>query len=163
MTTIAYRNGVMAADSQVTKGADGVTTAIVPECPAKLHRLPDGAIIGISGTFEAALAWLDAAKAGGLAAARGIDIGVETCILSATAGEVDCLGRQALRMWMRAGSFELCQPVTTGFYAMGSGKAAALGALYAGADALAAVQIAARIDPYTGGEIMTMRVGGAAE
>lgn len=36
-----------------------------------------------------------------------------------------------------------------GFYAIGSGGAYALGALYAGADALAAMEVAARVSAYT--------------
>lgn len=158
MTTIVYRDGIMAADSRVVKGAEGVPEAIMPERAVKLFRLADGTVAGISGDFEAALRWFDAAKAGGLASVVGIDIGANTSILTATPGEDDGVGGQALRMWMHAGSYLLGHPAMVGFYAMGSGKAAALGALYAGADALAAVQIAARIDPYTGGEIMTMRV-----
>jgi hypothetical protein len=42
------------------------------------------------------------------------------------------------------------------FYALGSGAAAALGAMYAGADAYGAIEAAIAVDPYTDGEIDTM-------
>lgn len=159
MTTIAFRDGVMAADTRVTKGGfDGIPFAITPERATKLFRLADGSIAATSGLFEAALPWLERAIAGGLDAVAGIDIGLETGILTATPGHKDEFGGQALRMWGSAGSFVLHQTIGTGFYSMGSGKAAALGALYAGATAVGAVTIAAMIDPFTGGEIMTMSV-----
>lgn len=44
------------------------------------------------------------------------------------------------------------------FLALGSGSKAALGALYMGADAVRAVEIARLADAYTGGPIQTMRL-----
>jgi len=43
-------------------------------------------------------------------------------------------------------------------YAIGSGGALAMAAMYAGCDAKKAVQIAMKLDPYTGGKVKTMKV-----
>lgn len=51
-----------------------------------------------------------------------------------------------------------CRPdkILEDFYAIGSGAKAAMGAMYAGATALGAVEIAAKIDPYTAGPFVSM-------
>lgn len=156
MTTIVYRDGVMAADSRVVRLGDGVQPVIMPERATKLYRLADGTVAGFSGHFEAALGWLDRAKVGGVEAVAGIDIGLGTSILTATPGHLDQFGKQALRMWGGVGYYDVCISPLNGFYALGSGKIAALGALYAGATAERAVEIAALLDFSTGGEILTM-------
>jgi ATP-dependent protease HslVU (ClpYQ) peptidase subunit len=48
--------------------------------------------------------------------------------------------------------------VTDPFVAIGSGAAAALGALYVGATPVEAVRAAAKVDPYTGGRIVVKRL-----
>jgi hypothetical protein len=45
-----------------------------------------------------------------------------------------------------------------GFYAVGSGAKAALAAMHCGKSAIEAVRIAARIDPYTGGHVVHMKL-----
>jgi hypothetical protein len=44
------------------------------------------------------------------------------------------------------------------FYSIGSGSKAALAAMHCGRSAVEAVRIAARIDPYTGGRVISMKL-----
>jgi hypothetical protein len=49
-------------------------------------------------------------------------------------------------------------PIIEPFYAIGSGAKEALAAMHCGKSARDAVRVAASIDPYTGGRIVTMRL-----
>jgi ATP-dependent protease HslVU (ClpYQ) peptidase subunit len=139
VTTIAVRDGVMAADSQSTYGH--IRSTIV-----KMWRVGDAAILGTAGDCGEGLVfkqWV-----------------MDTLI--------DDLGHSAPKMksmealiMTRRGIFHYCgSPIAIEikdpFYAIGSGSELALGAMAMGADAKKAVQIAARWDVNTGGRISTM-------
>lgn len=49
-------------------------------------------------------------------------------------------------------------PVTSEFYAIGSGAKVALGALYMGATAKQAVEAACKFDPFTGGDVVEAKL-----
>lgn len=138
MTTIAYRDGVIVADSRASRGG-WLNVGAVP----KLFRVPDG-VCAVCGSLTGAAKLVDWMRAPG--GERPTVTGDVTVIHVAASGRIT--------IHEDGGEHEQPGP----FMAWGSGGPVALGALYAGADALTAVRIAAKVDPYTGGPIKSMRV-----
>ena len=139
MTTIAYRNGVVAADRRVTNAG-----WIVSDLDKKLTRLDDGRVLAESGdscAIGALKEWV-------------------TCPQSATQPNGDCkiieFTGDKITVYEGGGAYALNPDA---FYAWGSGFPAALGALWAGADAEKAIEAAAMVDPCTGGGVDVMRIG----
>lgn len=134
MTTIVYRDGVLAADSQATVG-----NLIVPGGTQKLHRLRDGSVASMAGIASAGrgfIAWLDRGAKGDRPTLEGtvvVHLTADGCI------EYDEFGTN---------------PVDE-FQAWGSGQQVATGALYAGCTAEAAVQIACLADTGTSEPVYT--------
>lgn len=159
MSTIAYRDGIMAADSFVT-GEGTVWGAGA----AKIVRSPGGWLGGATGALSFSVAftrWLNAVKGEELrsdqiASALGESFEESEALLVSPGGTIHVLpGRPVL-----------C-PIETFFIASGSGARFAMGAMAAGADAQSAVTIATALDVYTGGKIVTLsllpggtRIGG---
>jgi ATP-dependent protease HslVU (ClpYQ) peptidase subunit len=142
MTTIAFRDGVVASDSRCETGGWIAGHAI-----AKLRKSKtNGCVFAITG---------DAANATKLMNAL-IDIPDGQPPNLGENSRVVCFSADSkITVYEGNGSFEvICE-----FTAFGSGAPAALAAMMMGADARQAVEIAASIDPYTGGEIITMKVG----
>ena len=149
MTTIVYRDGVMAADSRVT-----ITTeaggARVGRCE-KLYRVK-GCIIGTAGESAPGLVFIDWYKAG-----RKNDKVPEALILGSadfTALVLTPHGLFEYDRWCRG------EKILNKFYAIGSGAKAALGAMHMGANAIRAVRIACEIDPYSSPPIVSMVLKG---
>lgn len=140
MTTIAYRNGVMAADSLTTSNGarDGIVRKI--DC---VH----GVLIGAAGSLAACQAFRAWVIAGmqGPDPFRNDDVG--NGLLVAPDGTLVV--------------FSVTGPATmqTPFYALGSGYQFAMGAMAYGATAEEAVRVARQFDTQTGGEIITLRRG----
>ena len=146
MTTIAFRDGVLAADSRAT-WEDGT----IGKC-VKLYRLVSKVepcrgpiLLGIAGEVYAALLFHDWLRDGGEPKLhdRGVD----------TEDDFDAL------IVHRSGLFlanRLCRIdfLPEDFCAFGSGRQAALAAMMCGKSAVEAVRIAARIDPHTGGRVV---------
>ena len=137
MTTIAYRDGVLAADSLVC-----VSGWKQPHRAAKLHRMQDGTVCGMTGDLAPAssfIRWLDTGE------------GDKPPMTDARVIHMQHGGR--LRVYEDGGYFDLdCE-----FTAFGSGSPAAQAAMHMGADAARAVEIAALLDDSTGGEIVSMK------
>ncbi len=142
MTTIVYRDGVMAAD---TRGYGGSAAPIGQK--QKIHRLPDGGLLGVSSTEpgvpEAFVAWM------------------------AAGGSIDELERMGERLNLQAlhvnaagnvfyysDNFIPSGPLFAPFFAIGSGGKYALGAMTCGATADGAIAAAMQHDLWTGGEVM---------
>lgn len=146
MTTVAYRDGVMAADSLVT--GHGVRMGSL----AKLVRAKDGTIGGAAGnTLDSArlLRWV------GLMGAdcRNADVprseDKDTSVLIAYPdGSVEWIGGHDGRVIVDAG-----------FHAIGSGGEIAIGAMAFGATAEQAVEIACRLDVWSGGPVQVLNHG----
>jgi hypothetical protein len=151
MTTIAFRDGIMAADSQVTVDSEG-GGARKFRCE-KLYRVKvrNGrktvpALVGLAGGSYDGLAFLDWLM--------GADPEPPTRLIE---GEADFTAL----VLNKFGLFEYdkwCRPerVLEKFYAVGSGAKAALGAMHMGASATCAVAIACKIDPYSAPPIVSM-------
>lgn len=150
MTTIAYRDGALAADSK----AYGGLYKNSPGDKAKIHRLGpgpmEGWLVGIStnvvGGDKMLLAWLEA----GAPLPTNESLKPEQfCIIALNpAGE----------LFLANDALSLSGPIKSEFYAVGSGDDFAMGAFAMGADAAQAVRIASQFDRHTGGEVTVLRV-----
>lgn len=143
MTTVAWREGVFAADSRATYESEA-GGARVRNCQ-KVYRKVIGVgrrkrevLIAVSGDVSPALIFVEWYGSGK----------PYPQILADIDSDFTCL------VYSKRGLFEYdayCQAeeVKEKFWAIGSGAKAALGAMHAGADAWRAVNIACKIDPYT--------------
>lgn len=141
MTTIAYRAGVLAGDSQATDDQLWQTSKI-----ARVDTSAGKLLVGWSGDVHAALVfieWLKNEKN------RKPDISNEDfgAIVVAETGRVT-IWSPSLVGWSPEGEF----------FAIGSGAKAAMGAMHCGAGAIRAVNIACKIDPYTRGPVRSLRL-----
>jgi hypothetical protein len=152
LTTIAYRDGVLAADSWETYSSEdgGAHRHICAKLFCKtitVGRKSFDVLIGTAGETSPSLLFVDWYGSGKEPPQMLCDLG----------GDFLCL------ILTPKGLFEAdvyCRPVQVmeSFYAIGSGAKAALAAMHCGKSAVDAVRIAARIDPYTGGRVMHMKL-----
>ena len=141
MSVVAYRWGVLAADSRAYGGHGHPS----PGFKRKLHRLADGSRVGVVsaklGEPERFLAWLRKGRkpeewTGGKPDIRAL------------------LVEPGGRVFLFEDSVWPSGPISPAeFYAIGSGQEYAIGAMAAGASAPEAVQIAIRFDPHCGGPV----------
>jgi hypothetical protein len=144
MTTIAVRDGVMAADTLGYQGDKCIRSK-------KLFRV-NGAIIGICGCWTDGKLFVDWYEA-------GFDRDKPPDWRTQGDEKVDfqalVLTPEGVCWW----SYELVSdPVLDDCYAMGSGGSAALAAMYCGCGAEEAVGIAIKVDPHSGGDVETMEL-----
>lgn len=148
MTTIAYRGGVMAADSMAYLGSREAKHAR----KTKLRKLPDGSVAGASssevGLTSALLDWVEqGCSPDNRPSSDGS--GFELLVVKPNAcGAVELYND----------SFYPTKAYAD-FTAIGSGSAYALGAMAMGADAHMAVRVAGQFDHFTGGDTTVMDVG----
>src|SRR5690349_14884757 len=114
MTTIAYRDGELAADSRVTAG-----DMIVSDKRKKVHRLKDGSLVAWSGSVQDAERLLRAMRKG-MALPKLDDISALHLKTDGTLYEYEGA------VWVKQ---------DPGYYATGSGSPYALAAMDAGAGA----------------------------
>ena len=142
MTVIAYRDGVMAAD---TLASDGLLKVAGMR---KVVRGSDGVLYGVAGAAGICCAiarWVESGYRGDMPALRVEDqtadvlvVGVDGVISALTPyGQEDYPGAE--------------------YFAIGSGSAVAMGALHAGADAEGAVRAAIEHGLGCGGAVMAVR------
>lgn len=139
MTTIAYKDGVLAADTLITCGdhRDGYTE--------KVKRI-GGVLLAAAGSAIQADRFFEWAQRGFHPADRPSDIPEdEKCNWL----RVESDG--SLSVWANGSSWKT-KPMD-GMYALGSGSEYALGAMAAGASPEEAVRIAMKFDTKTGGDI----------
>lgn len=147
MTTVAYKNGVMAADHGVAIG----DTIIISNTP-KITMRSDGAMCGVSGSLSfgcAFMEWFHGFEKGERplgrhdnghhALDRAIIVRTDDSIESYESGDLDIA------------------ILTPEYYAMGSGRDIAIGALAWGADPEGAVMMAVKHDAYTRLPITVLR------
>lgn len=137
MTTIAAHGSEMAADTQCTSDYIGRVR--------KIHKLPDGTLVGGAGvqaSVFAAIAWLYAGRQG-------------------EAPDIENSGLLFLRpdgsIWLADGRWPEF-PVMGDHYAIGSGATAAMVAMHLGKSAAQAVRIAALFDDGTSAPIHTLKL-----
>ncbi len=137
MSTICYRDRVIAADSRITAGDEWV----MPYTAPKIGRLRGGRLWGFAGNSflqEQFVRWLEDQNH------PRPDLKDE-----AKAIVIDLDG--TVKVYMYGGEAAMAGP----FFAIGSGSVPALAAMHMGAGPERAVEIAAMLDTCTGGKIIT--------
>jgi hypothetical protein len=143
MTIIAYRDGVMATDSQTVSGGRiaGVTR--------KLCRAPDGTIAaacGDAGVCHRFRKWVESGLVGDFD--PKVERGDFGALIARPGGGVDCMDWRGNLVSVKAE-----------FYADGCAADMAIGAMAHGASAIEAVAICIDHDSACGGEIQSDNVG----
>ena len=116
----------------------------------KISRRSDGALAGAAGdaTYNSAfLMWFLSFQLNDAPKAEESDNTIDRGVIFYPDGRID--------VYEPRGRFAVKAP----YYAFGSGKAEALGALFAGADAETAVRAAIAIDPHSGGNVTVLSHG----
>lgn len=135
----------MAADSRATESALGWISKCQKLFRKELTRGRGSVVIGFAGDSAPGLVFLDW---------YGSDTPPPESLLTGeadfTALVLSKAGLYEYDKWCRG------EKVYDRFYAAGSGAPAALGAMHMGANARAAVRIACKVDPNSGGKIVTM-------
>lgn len=155
MTTIAYKNGIMAGDRNIN------TDDMLLETADKIFRIkspltPNHAqIIGLAGDMaDIALCveWMNSNQAPELKGALQLPPALQS---SDRGGFVAIVitGRGILYTT----ASDVFNKTKAPFYAIGTGRRLALGAMAAGATAEEAVRIASQFDVYTGSEVDTLQ------
>jgi hypothetical protein len=151
MTIIAWDGATLAGDSMCT--VDGLRLFGM----AKLHRLADGSICGVTGTRSCTtriIAWLERnAGLGGMP-----DEGWTSETPGTKGGTVLRVCPNG-EVWLYDPDGAMQHP--PGLIAMGSGRDYALGAMAAGKTAAEAVAIATRFDAHCGGDTTTLTLEAA--
>lgn len=155
MTTIAFKNGVIAADSRVTVtseegGARNFNTKKLFRKTVQIEGKPTDVILATAGESAPGSLFVEAWGTGkSLPEIRELFTYSEAdfSILVVTAE-----GLFEVDKWC------VLEPVYEPFYAIGSGSKLAMGAMEAGASAQKAVEIACKRDPYTALPVVTMRL-----
>lgn len=133
MTTIvaSVKEGVMVSDSRCTGGETWVPMT-------KVLRIGDG-LFGFAGSINERDKWLKWHRSGRRGARPKLENFVALHLKPDGLYEISADGLEML--------------IERGFHAVGSGGAAALGAMLAGSEAKKAVEIACQIDTGSGGDI----------
>jgi hypothetical protein len=153
MTTIAYRDGIIAADSRVTVATEAggsrkhLCTKLYRKQITESKKTFD-VVIATAGEAFSALVFVDWYGTGKPMPDVLRDLG----------GDFTCLILRPDGLWE---ADVYCRPdkIEEPFYAVGSGSKEALAAMHCGKSARDAVRVAAMIDPYTGGRIVTETLG----
>lgn len=144
MTTIAYRDGVMAGDSR------GYSSSRYPiGSKVKVERLPDGTLLGASSTIpggaETARAWWNARQTDDH---HDIELPASfTLLIVKPNGEVYYVND----------THHVAGPLRGEFFAIGSGGEYAQGAMQMGATAVEALRAACKLDPWSELPIFAVR------
>lgn len=142
MTTIAYRDGTLAADTRATVG-DNVLGNVI-----KIARNSNGDLAGAAGMASYSytfLKWFTSLETGEPPQAVKDDQTFDRGVIFRKTGQII--------VFEPTGRYECTAP----YYALGSGRPEALGAMFAGADAETAIKAAAAHDANTGGNITVLR------
>jgi len=138
MTTIAYRNGILAADKQATDGG------IICKC-TKLFT-SNGHAIGVSGTLAFGIAfvkWFQGTRTSDCP----LDEHTYALVMNLKTGECE--------EWEQPG---IGIPVEAEFEAIGNGAGLAMGAMEMGADARKAVEVASKWSAYSGFGVQVIKM-----
>ena len=142
MTTIAYRNGILASDTGTCCGGSMFGHI------NKIARRENGDMAGAAGGAAynyAFIEWFKAGEIGSIPEAMETQDSYDRGVIFRSSGEIE--------VYEPRGKFV----VTADYYALGSGRAEAIGAMHAGADAEGAVRAAIEHDPHSGGRIVVLR------
>jgi ATP-dependent protease HslVU (ClpYQ) peptidase subunit len=142
MTTIAYKDGLIAWDSQITAGA-----MVVSRNYQKMHKA-NGITLWCAGSVQDREHLVKALSSGRFD--WDMDLEIEAIVLDKTG--LYLVSVRDGRVWR-----DTIPPGEAA--AIGSGADYAMGAMDAGCDAVQAVKIAAGRDVSTGGKVRSKRIG----
>lgn len=148
MTTIAYRDGVLAADTRL--GAGSMRTGRM----IKAVALSGGGMAAACGRAVYIRAFLDYALSLPFGMIDGIHVPPEAASADGDEGLIVATDGQVTLFEEGFGRFVLDAP----FYATGSGARFAMGAMQVGADAIRAIEAAIALDANSGGDITVVRL-----
>lgn len=134
MTTIVYRDGILAADRRAYSGG-----TVFIGYKTKIRRLKSGGLVGIS-TNQVGLTD---------AIVKYFDVGGDKPTMKEQDFTVLII-RANSEVFYASDEFHLSGPLDASFFAIGSGKQFAYGALEMGATAMEAVRVAAVHDIWSG-------------
>lgn len=143
MTTVVYKDGILASDSRLTSKSH-----VVSDKCKKIFRLPDGTLFGWAGDDEGGHELLESML-------RGEELNSDKIRLFEDVQAIRILPKGQIyvtdrgRAWTR-------WPEKFGF--IGTGGKYARAAMMAGADAVKAVKIAIASDVYSGGRVQQLRL-----
>jgi hypothetical protein len=138
VTTIVFRDGVLASDSLATRNPWKL-----PGSTSKLFRMSDGGMAGVTGDYAPSVRYVE-----WLNGPQETD---EPSLGDATVVRIH--PDQTCTVYEAGGSY--VEDVSA-FCAWGSGMPCALAALYMGASAAEAVAVAMVVDTHSGGDVVTM-------
>lgn len=142
MTTIAYRDGVLAGDGQETFCALHESAMTLRDDCVKVFKLPDGRLFA------------------GAHASEDIERLHQALIKNQAPPKLEDVSGLMIdrrrRVWHYEGN--IWQRIKMPFFAIGSGAGFAMAAMLAGATAVEAVKIGIRLDPYSGGKVTALRL-----
>lgn len=142
MTTIAYRDGIVAANTGGSRGAtiiDGFR---------KIARTSDGTLVGAAGTavyMAAMIRWADGGMVSDQPVARADDDGCDAALIIRADDVIEV---------HEVGGF---YTISAAYCAIGSGRDQALGAMFAGADVETAVRASISHDAWTNGDVVCVQ------
>lgn len=140
MTTVVYKDGILASDSRCTQN-DTVVGNVT-----KIHKIDNNTIIGFCGRTAQAFKFIEWYKSGRKKEDALSDDDSDFVALVIVDGVV-----------YRYDGYNP-QLIKHKFHAIGSGFNIALGAMEAGASAIEAIKIAKKYDIYTGGKVQYIYV-----
>lgn len=142
MTTVAYRDGCIAADTSCAQGGTHNGRMM------KIARNENGDLAGVCGHAAFGyqfLEWFKDKEEGKVPQAKGSNDGTDRAIVIRAATGL-------IEIWEDSGHFV----ITAEYYAMGSGRDIAYGAMYWDATAAEAVAAALKHDESTSGDVMVI-------
>jgi ATP-dependent HslUV protease subunit HslV len=147
MTTIAYRDGILATDSLIQSGGTRVGTT------QKVFKSKNGTLLAFAGNAHLAADiqhWIDK----GLSDDATPDTdGTGTIVIVKPDGT----------FWTLDGGAAAPYPLEAPFFAEGSGQEVALGAMAMGANAVQAVEVAIHFDTGSGAPVQYVELGNVIE
>ena len=147
MTVIAYRDGVVSADSQETMW-DGR----IQQC-TKLFKV-NGSIVATAGDSYTGLIYLEWFKKG------AIEEHIPDLSMVTIDEDFECLVIENLETIYTVNRFfqKYEIEITDGFFALGCGAGYAMAAMEMGAGSKEAVKVAIKYDAYCGGKVQSYKV-----
>lgn len=152
MTTLVYRNGIIAADSQMTQ----IMSEISDDKKGEMQKLfmCDDAIIGICGEVFSAQAFVDLYKK----SVRNKKLSVTDNWAAMMEDEFEAIVVKENVVLIYNYLLTPIDITTKSFFAMGSGSDVAYGALYMGATAIEAVKAASERNAATGFQVVSYSI-----
>ena len=150
MTTIVYRDGVLAGDGRETSHEEGESSFIIRDDCIKVYRLPDGRLFGAARTSEDIARLYDAL----MEACANDSPNRWPCPRLEDVNAI-CVDTDGVIRVYEGARWEV---VNMPYYSVGSGARFAFALLDAGHSAEETVKFTMGRDPWSGGKITTLKL-----